>query len=250
MLKNPRPPRLSVDEIIGQGEENQLQKVFLPVTVQIVIDQSRSVEIASDSSYAQRISIPSGTSERMGTTYFKRYRMEIDLLAYPPVKKPVPGGYRLLPWSGSLLDLHAKTKYMSFRDEIDAHVFPCFGELAGCRRLMRDISNKPGFLPEATWLALFQMDNASDKQYCGTIQGIRQDSGIGSIQNLGIVEEHRDRGLGTCLLFQALDGFRRAGLERVTLEVTAENDGAIRLYERYGFEIVKTVYKAVEMVCM
>ena len=46
------------------------------------------------------------------------------------------------------------------------------------------------------------------------------------------------------------DGFRRAGLERASLEVTAENDDAIRLYRRYGFEIVKTVYKAVEMVCI
>lgn len=176
--------------------------------------------------------------------------MEIDLVAHPPRKRPTPDGCQLLPWSSSLLDLHAQTKHNSFRDEIDVHVFPCFGELAGCRRLMRDISNKPGFMPEATWLAVYQEDDNADKQYCGTIQGIRQNSSIGSIQNLGIVEGHRDRGLGTCLLFQALDGFRRAGLERASLEVTAENTDAIRLYHRYGFEIVKTVYKAVEMVCI
>ncbi|MEA1950524.1 MAG: N-acetyltransferase [Planctomycetota bacterium] len=185
----------------------------------------------------------------MGTTYFKRYRMEIDLIAQPPRRRPVPSGFELLPWSGALLDLHAQAKHICFRDEIDAHVFPCFGELAGCRRLMRDISNKPGFMPEATWLAVYRND-ADEQQSCGTIQGIRQNSGIGSIQNLGIVEGHRDRGLGTCLLFEALDGFRRGGMERASLEVTAENVDAIRLYRRYGFEIVKTVYKAVEMVCI
>ncbi|MBN2293577.1 MAG: GNAT family N-acetyltransferase [Pirellulales bacterium] len=185
----------------------------------------------------------------MSTTYFKRYRMEIDLIANPPHKRPVPDGFTILPWSSSLVDLHAQAKYMSFRDEIDAHVFPCFGELAGCRRLMRDISNKPGFLPEATWLAVYRKDSA-EKEYCGTIQGIRQDTGIGSIQNLGIVEGYRDQGLGTCLLFQALDGFRRVGLDRASLEVTAENIDAIRLYRRHDFEVVKTVYKAVDMICM
>ncbi len=218
--------------------------------MQIVIDQASRVDIAPDCGNSQRISIPSDTSARMSTTYFKRYRMEIDLVAHPPRKKPAPLGYQLLPWNDSLLDFHAQAKYMSFRDEIDAHVFPCFSELAGCRRLMRDISNKPSFMPEATWLATYQVDDESEKECCGTIQGIRQSSGIGSIQNLGIVEGHRDQGLGTCLLFQSLDGYRRAGLERVSLEVTAENDAAIRLYLRHDFAIVKTVYKAVEMVCM
>ena len=175
--------------------------------------------------------------------------MEIDMAGHARRQMPVPDGYDLLPWDSSFLDLHAKTQHMSFRDEIDAHVFPCFGELAGCRRLMRDISNKAGFMPEATWLAVCRENNGSGDEYCGTIQGIRQNDGISSIQNLGIVEGHRDRGLGTCLLFKALDGFRRAGLHVASLEVTAENEAAIRLYRRHGFEIVKTVYKAVEMAC-
>ena len=49
-------------------------------------------------------------ASRMGLTYFKRYRMEIDLLAHPPLKKPVPGGYQLIPWSSSLVDMHLLPK--------------------------------------------------------------------------------------------------------------------------------------------
>ena len=52
-----------------------------------------------------------------------------------------------------LLADHAEAKYQSFRDEIDADVFNCLGELDGCQRLMEEISLKDGFLPEATWLA-------------------------------------------------------------------------------------------------
>jgi len=58
---------------------------------------------------------------------------------------------------------------------------------------------------------------------------------------------HRGLGLGTLLLHRALSGFRSAGLRRVYLEVTSQNSGAIRLYQRLGFRRVKTVYKAADV---
>ena len=67
------------------------------------------------------------------------------------------------------------------------------------------------------------------------------------IQNLGVIPEHRGAGLGTQLLLRAMIGFGQAGMERVSLEVTAQNADAIRLYRRIGFRRVKTVYKAVEV---
>ena len=59
-----------------------------------------------------------------------------------------------MPWEASLLEEFAEAKYLSFRTEIDSNVFPCLGELGGCRRLMSEIARKPGFLPQATWLAV------------------------------------------------------------------------------------------------
>jgi ribosomal protein S18 acetylase RimI-like enzyme len=77
------------------------------------------------------------------------------------------------------------------------------------------------------------------------VQGIRERGGFGSIQNLGILSGWRGRGLGEALLLQALHGFRRIGLARAQLEVTAQNETAIRLYRRLGFRRAKTLYKAV-----
>ena len=185
----------------------------------------------------------------MVLTYFKRYRMEIELHRLGRRMSPVPKGYVLLPWNKSLLELHAEVKYRSFRNEIDANVFPCLGELPGCRRLMREIIRKGGFLDRATWLAVTDTPNLCDREYCGTVQGIRDQSGGGAIQNLGIVPDFRDRGLGSSLLLRSLHGFRDSGVERVYLEVTAENQGAIRLYERLGFRTVKTVFKVAEVCC-
>jgi GNAT superfamily N-acetyltransferase len=163
--------------------------------------------------------------------------MEADLHTVPPPRTPT--GCRWLPWSPGLLDAHAAVLVACFHQEIDATLFPSLGEANACRTLMSDIVKKPGFHPDATWLL------ETDDGPCATIQGLRE-RGVGAIQNVGVVPALRGRGLGEALLLQAMHGFRRAGFGRVMLEVTAQNDGAIRLYRRLGFRRTKTIYKAVQ----
>lgn len=182
----------------------------------------------------------------MSLTYFKRFRMELDLTRPIPRDLAPPPGYSLLAWDYQLLAEHADAKYRSFRWEIDAHVFPCLGEREGCLRLMREIANKDNFVEEATWLLAYRGPDDPEFDFCGTIQGLADERG-GSIQNLGITPEHRGRGLGRLLLCQSLMGFRAAGHKRVTLEVTGQNHTAIGLYQQLGFRRVRTVYKAAEV---
>ncbi len=68
---------------------------------------------------------------------------------------------------------------------------------------------------------------------------------MGALQNVGVAPSWRGRGLGEALVLLALHGFRRAGMARAQLEVTARNEGAQRLYRRLGFRRTKTLYKAV-----
>jgi GNAT superfamily N-acetyltransferase len=170
--------------------------------------------------------------------------MEADLTVLPG-SAPLPSGYRFVPWNEALLDAHARTKFRAFRDELDAIVFPCLGDLDGCRRLMREIRGKSGFLPAATWLIACGSTPES-LQWCGTIQGVAERGGIGMIQNVGVVPGHRGLGLGRCLVERALAGFRMHGLARGALEVTVDNTRAVRLYQRLGFRRRRTVYKVVE----
>jgi RimJ/RimL family protein N-acetyltransferase len=181
----------------------------------------------------------------MSVNYYKRYRMEIDLRGQRFVPLYVPPGYRLLAWHPDRLADHAEAKFQSFRHEIDAGVFTCLSDYDGCRRLMQEISLKDGFLPEATWLAAFTSGN--EIEYCGTIQGIRASHKYGAIQNVGITPQHRGFGLGTALISAALAGFQQLGLAHVYLEVTAQNERAVRLYKRLGFRRTKTLFKAVEL---
>jgi ribosomal protein S18 acetylase RimI-like enzyme len=175
-----------------------------------------------------------------GLTYFKRFQMQADLLGPLPPLPPLPDGYTWAAWEDRLLETHAEVKYHCFRAEIDGIVFPNLSCRDGCRRLMHEICGKTGFLPGATWLIY------CGSEPCGTVQGVSDRRGAGMIQNLGLVPAHRARGIGTALLLQALQGFRRAGLQRAVLEVTAQNEGAIRLYRRHGFRFRKTLYKVLD----
>ena len=245
----------------------------------------------------------------MESAYFKRFRMEFDLTRVR-LGPDLPVGFRMVRWNAALMDAHARTKFHCFRDEIDAIVFPCLGDLEGCRRLMREISNKAGFSPCATWLVARGgtpadphqpgtshgvlesqppsrgvlepassrgvlepassrgvLEQASSRgvlepassrgvlepapsrcvlEWCGTIQGVVDAEGCGSIQNVGVVPSLRGLGLGSCLIEQALAGFQRLGLRRAFLEVTADNKSAVRLYHRLGFHTVRTIYKTID----
>lgn len=174
----------------------------------------------------------------MATTYYKRFRMEIELEGVTTTSV-LPRSFVWVPWDDSLLDQHADVKYRSFLGEVDTSVFPCLGDRYGCRRLMIEIRRKPGFLPGATWLI------AGPDGYVGTVQGVMDYGPIGAIQNVGVIRPYRGLGLGLALVRRAMAGFTQAGLRRAYLEVTAENAAAVQLYRSVGFRRAKTLYKAV-----
>jgi ribosomal protein S18 acetylase RimI-like enzyme len=174
----------------------------------------------------------------MAMTYYKRFRMEIELNG-AITGAALPRSFVWVPWDESLLEKHAEVKFLSFLGEVDAYVFPCLGDRAGCQRLMCEIRRKPGFLPGATWLV------ACTDGYVGAVQGVMDQGPIGAIQNVGVLPDFRGLGLGRALVRRALAGFAQAGLQRAYLEVTAQNDGAVNLYRDVGFRRAKTLYKAV-----
>ncbi|MGQ0636097.1 MAG: GNAT family N-acetyltransferase [Planctomycetaceae bacterium] len=180
----------------------------------------------------------------MGVTYYKRFRMEIDLSRSRLPAAELPPEYEFVAWNAVLLERHAEAKFESFRAELDSDVFPCLGDLSGCRHLMSEIVQRATFVPQATWLISWTGDGRHED--CGTIQGVVQGGHWGAVQNVGVPPHFRGLGLGRALVLKALDGFRRAGVSRVYLEVTARNLAAVALYRSIGFRLARTTYRAVE----
>src|SRR4029079_16885471 len=74
-------------------------------------------------------------------TYFKRFRMELELRHARPA--PVlPQGFYWQPWEDALLNLHAEVKFLSFQNERDTVLFPALASAGGCRDLMAAIRPK------------------------------------------------------------------------------------------------------------
>ena len=184
----------------------------------------------------------------MGITYFKRYQMELDLSTWQVIDEALPADYHFISWHEDHLEDHAAVKHASFQNEIDANVFPSLAEYESCRRLMQEITRRSNFLADGTWLIAYQPITSEEPEYCGTIQALFDSAQRGAVQNLGIVPHHRGLKLGTRLLFKSLRHFKEMGIQRSMLEVTAQNVGALRLYKRLGFRIMKTVYKPSNVV--
>jgi mycothiol synthase len=119
------------------------------------------------------------------------------------------------------------------------------------------LTQHPYFRPELTFLALAKDTGPGENPVAGfSINQVRQEenqaTGIneGWIQELGVRRNWRKRGVATALLCASLQAFKQAGLDYAGLGVDTENlTGALRIYERLGFEPIKrsiTFSKGVE----
>ncbi|GAA0599389.1 ribosomal protein S18-alanine N-acetyltransferase [Actinomadura livida] len=68
--------------------------------------------------------------------------------------------------------------------------------------------------------------------------GLAAAGGQADVQTIGVRADQRGGGIGAALLTELLDEAARRNSEAVFLEVRADNDGARRLYKRFGFDEV------------
>ena len=57
------------------------------------------------------------------------------------------------------------------------------------------------------------------------------------VLGMGLLPEYRGRGLGRPLMTRSLDAARAFGLARVELTVRVDNQRALELYRKLGFEV-------------
>jgi len=61
------------------------------------------------------------------------------------------------------------------------------------------------------------------------------DAGQGDIQTIAVKKSHQGRGVGRALLLDLMDEAQRRGVRELFLEVRADNEPAIALYQSLGF---------------
>ena len=149
----------------------------------------------------------------------------------------MPAGFRLRPFDPARdLETVWRVDVESFQDHWGFTGFPL--------EEFEHWVQEPHFRPELCLLA--------EEEVSGRVVGIglnkidpdwiaqtgRQE---GYVNTLAVLREYRQQGLGTALLAQSLRVLRQAGMEAAHLGADAENlTGAVRIYERLGFQVRKT----------
>ncbi|MGG3508655.1 GNAT family N-acetyltransferase [Paenibacillus lautus] len=65
---------------------------------------------------------------------------------------------------------------------------------------------------------------------------------------MALLPESRRQGLGTALMKELFRGMKEHGIQKVSLSVAPENTGAMKLYERFGFQEVGVSGTSITMV--
>jgi [ribosomal protein S18]-alanine N-acetyltransferase len=120
-------------------------------------------------------------------------------------------------------------------DEIDSILILdrlCFGGLWSIDSYRRELTNDNSYFLGITVDKTLEPTTAGIIGF-GCFWAILDEA---HITLLGIHPQYQSQGLGQLLLGALLDRARSIEMTRATLEVRASNNGAIHLYEKYGFQ--------------
>ncbi|WP_255192916.1 ribosomal protein S18-alanine N-acetyltransferase [Natronobeatus ordinarius] len=97
-----------------------------------------------------------------------------------------------------------------------------------------------GFLGEPGFLVAVEPDGAIAGYVVADVtptHGYR----IGHVKDVAVHPDRRQTGVGSALLTHAISSLAAQGADTVKLEVRESNDGAQRLYRRFGFDELRRV---------
>ena len=165
---------------------------------------------------------------------YPRQLMIRDSCEALPAQGPVDPGMRFLPWTDSQLEPASELIAEAYAEHVDAKITEDYRSVSGAKRFLQQTINRGSsgrFLTGAGFVAR----QASSPRLRGICLGSMVGARVGHITQLCVAPEWRGFGVGSELLRRAVDGFRRAGCDAVSLTVTASNKGAVEIYERAGF---------------
>lgn len=167
---------------------------------------------------------------------FRRYLMLASLRNRTPVSPP--DGIILEPWEESCADEAARLIAGAYRSHIDSEINDQYRTVAGSRRFLSNIVLYPGCgLFQAG--ASFAARQRASRELRGMSLASMVAPGTGHITQICVAPAVQGMGVGAALLSHSLEGLLRAGCFEVSLTVTAENAAAVRLYERFGFRLLR-----------
>lgn len=171
----------------------------------------------------------------LGYSVLERYFMVMELDRLPKDSLLPETGIR--SWNWQYLVPASKVIYDSYVGSPDFHLCRDYQSSRGCLRFLRNLVENSAcgvFVPDETLIAF-----NDEKEFSGILLATRISSDTGMIPQISVRRRDHGKGIGTRLLRAYLKIARKHGMKRVALSVSAQNQGAYRLYERLGFQVRK-----------
>jgi ribosomal protein S18 acetylase RimI-like enzyme len=165
---------------------------------------------------------------------FPRWFMELAAAGPLPLPARPQTDVEILPWLDSYREDAARLVAAAYQGHVDSDINDQYRSVAGARRFLTNIIEYPGcgaFLGAASYAAADKRTGA----ICGISLGSLVSVISGHITQICVAPSRRGTGLGYELLRRSLLALAAQGCSTVSLTVTAQNSGAIELYERMGF---------------
>jgi ribosomal protein S18 acetylase RimI-like enzyme len=171
-------------------------------------------------------------------TAFERNFMRIDLTSAPLRKGNVRRPMYTERWTDHYRDAAAQLIAAAYLGHIDGRINDQYRSPEGARRFLHNIIQYPGcgiFHPPASVVAFEGVTG----RLCGVSLASLVRPNTGHITQICVGPSVRGTGIGHELLRQSLTSLRDMGCTSATLTVTANNEDAVDLYERVGFETIR-----------
>ncbi len=184
----------------------------------------------------------SAFASRRFATYLRNFmalRLARSAAPQPPSAAPSLADFDIEPWERRYDRSAAQMLYHTYRDHIDAVINDQYASAAGISRLIENIVHLRGcgeYLVPASSVAIHRATG----KLAGVLALTAVRPATAHIPQVAVAPEFQNAGLGSFLLQSAFEKLRRQGFEEVSLTVTATNRGAVRLYERLGFDTFYT----------
>lgn len=139
----------------------------------------------------------------------------------------------------SMEEAAARLIAAAYRGHIDSQINDQYRSVSGARRFLANIVQYPGCGSFYAPASLVAIDPAS-RELIGLSLASLVSARSGHITQICTAPEARGRGVGYELLRRSMAELARARCTKVSLTVTAANWRAVRLYQRTGFEVLRS----------
>jgi ribosomal protein S18 acetylase RimI-like enzyme len=168
-----------------------------------------------------------------------RQFMLLDLAKQHDRAPNINSGLRLDRWNDRYFEPCAKLIYLAYANHIDGDINDQYRSRHGALKFLKNIILLPGcgqFLPNAS----FVLRHPGGDDLAGAILTSEVASGVGHTTQICVQPGFQGHGLGRALMQTAADALRGLHFKELSLTVTAENKTAVHLYERLGFNTIKS----------